>query len=354
VSGIVATVFGATGFIGKAVVEQLGSIGSQIITPFRGDGMNVRYVKVMGDLGQIVPMSFKMHDEDSIRDAVARSNVVINLIGSDKETRNYSYHDTNVKIAYRLAKISKEMGVKRFIHASAAGADINSDSQYLATKAESEEVVRKFFPDATVMRLCPVYGLGDSFLNRWAQIHNTFSTIPLINNGEAKLQPVDVRDVMQAFCAAIKDPNAEGKTYHIGGDEVMTQAELHEYIDEMIFNKCHLVPMGLTPALVMGWITDKLPLRFQLFNPDLVTRQQHDAIVPTSGDVLTLKDLNITPFPFRRGAAQNLVVWRQDRGPSRFGTVIDEDSGDLSEQVIYRDAINPSFGKQWGKVTPRV
>lgn len=55
-SGVVATVFGATGFFGRYVVNRLGRIGSQIVVPFRGDEHDVRHLKPMADLGQIVFM----------------------------------------------------------------------------------------------------------------------------------------------------------------------------------------------------------------------------------------------------------------------------------------------------------
>lgn len=53
-SGTVATVFGATGFIGRYVVNQLGKVGSQVIVPYRGDEHDYRHLRLMGDLGQVV------------------------------------------------------------------------------------------------------------------------------------------------------------------------------------------------------------------------------------------------------------------------------------------------------------
>ncbi len=87
VSGVVATVFGSTGFLGRYVVNKLGEwvhqqpifllcewhhrgtgmipmlcpcchsitgrMGSQVICPFRGEENDVRHLRVMGDLGQI-------------------------------------------------------------------------------------------------------------------------------------------------------------------------------------------------------------------------------------------------------------------------------------------------------------
>lgn len=43
---------------------------------------------------------------------------MINLVGRDWETKNYTFHDVNVKIARKLAKLCKESGVEKFIHVS--------------------------------------------------------------------------------------------------------------------------------------------------------------------------------------------------------------------------------------------
>ena len=51
-SGVVATVFGATGFFGRYVVNRLGRIGSQVVVPFRGDEHDARHLQPMLDLGQ--------------------------------------------------------------------------------------------------------------------------------------------------------------------------------------------------------------------------------------------------------------------------------------------------------------
>lgn len=55
VSGIIATVFGSTGFTGRYVVSRLGEKGAQIVIPYRGTENVFRHLKVIGDLGQVVP-----------------------------------------------------------------------------------------------------------------------------------------------------------------------------------------------------------------------------------------------------------------------------------------------------------
>ena len=53
-SGLVVTVFGATGFVGRYVVNRLGRMGSQVVVPYRGDEHDYRHLRLMGDLGQVV------------------------------------------------------------------------------------------------------------------------------------------------------------------------------------------------------------------------------------------------------------------------------------------------------------
>eukprot|EP00884_Botryococcus_braunii_P002988 jgi/Botrbrau1/12690/Bobra.67_1s0054.1 len=53
VSGIVATVFGCTGFLGRYVVNALARTGSQIVIPYRCDDVDMQHLRQMGDLGQI-------------------------------------------------------------------------------------------------------------------------------------------------------------------------------------------------------------------------------------------------------------------------------------------------------------
>ncbi|GMP26277.1 hypothetical protein CsSME_00002783 [Camellia sinensis var. sinensis] len=64
VSGIISAVFGATGFLGRYLVQRLAKMGSQVLVPFRGSEDSHRHLKLMGDLGQIIPMKYNPRDEN--------------------------------------------------------------------------------------------------------------------------------------------------------------------------------------------------------------------------------------------------------------------------------------------------
>jgi len=226
VSGIIATVFGATGFLGRYVVNNLGRTGSQVIIPFRYDEHNYRHLKLMGDLGTIVPFRFDIRDIESVKTAISRSNVVINLIGRNYETKYFSFEDVNVKIPKMLAQLSSDMGIERFIHFSCLGAKEDSPFRFYKTKAEGEKAVLQAFPRATIFRPAPIYGHFDHFLNKIAYTAQTLSFIPVLNEGQSQIQPIYVLDVATAVMNAIVDDMTAGKTYSLGGNKIYTMMEI--------------------------------------------------------------------------------------------------------------------------------
>ncbi|XP_077424541.1 NADH dehydrogenase [ubiquinone] 1 alpha subcomplex subunit 9, mitochondrial [Vanacampus margaritifer] len=230
-SGIAATVFGATGFLGRYVVSRLGRIGSQIIVPHRCDQYDTMYFKPMGDLGQIIFMEWDARNKDSIKRALEHSNVVINLVGKEWETRNYRFEDVFVSIPQQIAKATREAGITKFIHISHLNADIRSSSKYLRNKAVGEKAVRDEFPDAIIMKPSEMFGREDKFFNYYANMRWFGNAVPLISLGKKTIkQPVCVVDVAKAIISAAKDPEANGKTYALVGPNRYLLHDLVEYI----------------------------------------------------------------------------------------------------------------------------
>ena len=200
--------------------------------------------QVNGDLGVVAPVPFSPRDLDSIRRAVEGSDIVINLIGKDYETKhylpwlvNYTFEDVHVKIPEAIARISLEAGVSCFIHQSALGADPHSLSEWSRTKAAGEAAVRAIIPGATIVRPADVFGPEDRFLNLFAQLHQRLPRVPLVEGGTARVQPLFVEDLAQAIfkIALSEDPEFMlGQTYDLAGPEEYTHREVVEYVFESI------------------------------------------------------------------------------------------------------------------------
>ncbi|KAJ1637097.1 hypothetical protein T492DRAFT_834753 [Pavlovales sp. CCMP2436] len=152
-SGITATVFGATGFLGRYVVNRLARAGARVVVPYRGDDYDVRHLRQMGDLGQVVPFEVSIRSYEQMQEAVAGSNVVINMLGKQVETRRFDFEQTNVFFPRVLGSICAEMDVDRLIHFSALGASASAPSKWLRTKHEGEVALMEEFPTATILKV---------------------------------------------------------------------------------------------------------------------------------------------------------------------------------------------------------
>jgi len=299
VSGIVATVFGCTGFLGRYVVNRLGRSGTQVVVPWRGDGLNYRHLKLMGDLGQIVPMEWDLREESSIRSAMIHSDVVINLVGKHFETRNYSFTQVHEEGAATIARIAREVGVSQFIHVSGAGVSLDSLSAWKRSKAAGEIAVRQEFPSAVIVRPTDLFGFEDRLLTRIGKIISKFYMYPLINEGNCKIQPVWVEDVAGVISAAVRDPEGfSGKTLELGGPRVMTMRELVEFAQETTKKPVRYPEL---PVLAARLIARLYGLRLPALNPepffvedDIFRELEGIVAVPAAGS-LTFTDLEIVP-----------------------------------------------------------
>lgn len=329
ISGIIATVFGATGFLGRYLVQQLAKMGSQVLVPFRGSEDSHRHLKLMGDLGQIVPMQYNPRDENSIKAVMAKANVVINLIGREYETRNYSFEEVNHHMAEQLAMISKEHGgILRFIQVSCLGASPSSPSRMLRAKAAGEEALLRELPEATVMRPAAMIGTEDRVLNSWAHFAKNYGFLPLIGDGTTKIQPVYVVDVASAIVAALKDDGScMGKVYELGGPEIFTVHELAELMFDVIreWPRYVKIPFPIAKAIAMPRevLLKKVPFPMptpSIFNLDVIEALTTDNLV--SKDALTFDDLGIAPHKLKGYPVEYLIQYR--KGGPQYGSTVSE------------------------------
>ena len=100
----------------------------------------------------------------------------------------------HVEGASRIAEISAANGVSRFVHVSHLNASHDSPSEFYRTKAQGEDVVRKAFPDATIVRPGSYYGHEDKLLNSMAcksGIHHS------ADNSDSLVEAISLSCVME-------------------------------------------------------------------------------------------------------------------------------------------------------------
>jgi len=221
------TLFGGGGFVGRYVAQALFKEGVRVRVVQR-DARRAFFLKPLAPLGQVQFAPVDINDAERVARAVEGSDAVINLVGILKG----NFDAVHRQGAENVARAAAAAGAEALVHVSAIGADPQSPSRYGRSKGEGELAVRAAFRSATIVRPSVAFGAEDNFVNRFAQMSRVLPVIPVIR-GKWRLQPVHVADLGRAIAMAALDPRAHGgKTYELGGPQVMTMAELNHYIAE--------------------------------------------------------------------------------------------------------------------------
>lgn len=247
------TLFGGGGFLGRYVAQQLYKTGARVRIAQR-DPRRAWFLKPLGGLGQTQFVGCDIRNTGQVAEAVKGSFTVVNLVGILKG----NFQAIHVEGARNIAEAAAAGGASALVHVSAIGADPESPSAYGRSKGLGEQAVRGTFAQTTILRPSTVFGREDNFVNRFAGMARLLPALPIIR-GDVKLQPVFASDIGKAAAIAALDPRTHGgKTYELGGPQVMTMRELNQYICDATGHNRRLLdipdPIARLIARLGGWL----------------------------------------------------------------------------------------------------
>jgi len=283
------TIFGGSGFLGRHAVRALAKSGWRIKVACHHTN-RAFFLRPLGQVGQIALIKCDVTDPEQVEAVLQGSDAAINLPGL-LYARGQSFEDVHVAGAAHVGQAAARLGIEALIHVSALGADTESKSHYAQTKAQGEARVRAAFPAATILRPSIVFGPEDQFFNKFAGLARLSPALPLIGGGHTRFQPVFVGDVAAAVAAALTNPQAQGRTYELGGPTIYSFRELLQIVLRETGRKRLLVPLPFWLATLKAFFLQFAPT--PLLTPDQVELLRRDNVVaPTA---FTLADLGIRP-----------------------------------------------------------
>lgn len=231
-------VTGGTGFIGSHLVEELIRNDVEIRILVRDKekseklfGKNVKSVE--GDLLEFSSIEKGMKNVDVVFHLAS----VIN-IGNVSD--DY-YYKINVKGTENLLRVCLKEGVRKIIFSSSVNvyppfskepltenSPCGPDEILGKTKLEAENIIKKFCENSGLkfvnLRISRVYGPRDfSLLKLFKQINS--GIFLMIGNGKGHIQPVFVKDVVNALISSAKKDDVKNETFIIAGSEILTKKD---------------------------------------------------------------------------------------------------------------------------------
>jgi len=303
------TLFGGGGFLGRYVAQELFRRGARVRFAER-DPRKAWFLKPLGGLGQSQFVSADITKPASVARALEGADAAINLVGILKG----DFAAVHVAGARNVAEAAAQAGLQSLVHVSALGADPASPSAYGRSKGEGEAAVKAAYPKVTILRPSILFGPEDQFVNRFARMVRMLPAVPVIRAG-VKFQPVFVSDVARAIAEAAVHPETYGgKTYDIGGPDVLSMSGLVSEIARMIGREPNLVEVPDVVARAMARFGGWAPGAPITWDQWLMLQADNVAGAGSKG----LAAFGISPTPLAAVAPEWLVQYRRH---GRFGAV---------------------------------
>ncbi len=207
-------VTGGTGFVGPKIVAALRAAGHEVRAlvrdPARGAALGCELAA--GD----------MADPESLRRATDGCAAVVHLVaiitGRPGDFERVMTRGTN-----ELAAAAASAGVRRFVLMSALGTSEQTKElvPYYRAKWEMEQTFKGSGIPFTIFRPSFVFGADGGALQQFLRIARLAPVTPIVGPGTQRLQPIWVDDVAAHFAASVDLGPAEGRTFELGGPDVV-------------------------------------------------------------------------------------------------------------------------------------
>jgi uncharacterized protein YbjT (DUF2867 family) len=224
-------VTGSTGFVGGEVVRQLAADGHQVVALVRpgSEGRLEKNSNIKMHLGDVT-------DPDSLAEGMQDCEAVIHLVGIIREfpEKGVTFERLHVAGTANVIRTATAAGIDRYLHMSANGARPGDGTGYQVTKWRAEEMVRSSGLRWTIFRPSLIFGPQSELFSMLVKMVRLSPVIPVIGDGQYRMQPVAVDQVAQSFVRALSIPQTEGRIFHPCGSESYTYDRILDLIGNAV------------------------------------------------------------------------------------------------------------------------
>ncbi|HET7370567.1 MAG TPA: complex I NDUFA9 subunit family protein [Gammaproteobacteria bacterium] len=228
-------ILGGTGFVGRHLTARLVDAGYHVKILTR-DPSRHRDLLV---LPTVKLVRADVHDPATLKREFEAVGAVINLVGilNERGHNGAGFEHVHVELTRKVLDACRETHVPRLLQMSALGANPASASHYQRTRGEAAQLLpltADGVPATTVFEPSVIFGPQDTFINRFVRLLKLSPGILFLPCPDARLAPVYVGDVAEAFVRSLTRRDTVGERFALYGPDTYTMREIVKYTARMI------------------------------------------------------------------------------------------------------------------------
>lgn len=288
---------GGTGFVGRVLCRHLTDAGHRV-------RVLTRRANRHGDLERLSNLRLiegAVSERRFLAQAFTGCDVVINLAGilNEGNRTGQDFRAVHVDLPRTMGRACHDAGVARVLHMSALGARAGSaPSRYLRSKGEGGNALQVELGSRipwTIFRPSTIFGPGDDFTNRFAQLLRIAPGALPLPCPNTRMAPVHVEDVAAAFTRSIDDESSYRLRYALCGPNEYSLREIVAFLGEVSGHRRRILGLPDSLARLQANLMTAFPGK--PFTRDNYMSLQVDSVCNPSatGDREGMAALGITP-----------------------------------------------------------
>ncbi len=187
-------------------------------------------------------------------------------------------------------------GIERVIYLGGLGDDDDQLSDHLRSRREVEHLLETGTFDLTTLRAAIVVGDGSAGFELITQLADRLPVMVTPKWIETECQPIFVDDLVAYLAGVLETPETAGRTFEIGGPEVLTYREMLERTAKALSGRPpYIVPTPIiSPRISALWLRLFTDVSLDVARP-LIAGLRNTVVVGESG-IDALVDVELTPF----------------------------------------------------------
>jgi len=237
---------GATGFIGRRLTQKLLDEGFSVRSMVR------RSTTEMPNSSEIVQGD--MLEPATLVQALAGIDTAYYLVHSMSGGRA-GFERRDREAAENFVAAANRAKVRRVIYLGGLGETGDDLSEHLKSRLEVAEILKKGAFATTFLRAAIIIGGGGASFEMVRALVNRLPIMITPRWVTTRCQPIAVDDVISYLAGCLADERTAGRTFDIGGPEVLTYKEMMERFAGIEGKQLHIFPVPvLTPKLSSYWV----------------------------------------------------------------------------------------------------